>query len=87
MLQRGMGLSEGALSQRRHQLEAPIKHVFSHVKHTYHVSWGILEDECSLGEHSECAWLDEARMKEVGITTGMKKIYSQVKQHSKLSKK
>ena len=67
--------------------EAPVEHVFSHVRHTMwiehgdgsrHVDHSALDEWTSL-DGKEIRWMSEEDMQNVGVTAGVKKILKAVK--------
>lgn len=65
-----------------------IEHIFSHVRHTYHIEYGeIVEDDSGTlanasaftSDGREVRFMSEDDMKTVGITSGVKKVLKSVK--------
>lgn len=68
----------------------PIEHVFSHVRHTMLLGFGelqsshaysspFLEQDSFTIESKEFRWMSESDMQDVGITSGVRKVLSQMK--------
>ena len=75
------------------QLPEPIEHIFSHIRHTMHIEHSLLnvkvendEDTVWLREGREYSWMDATRMRQVGVTAGVKKVIASVTGSSEKSK-
>ena len=78
-------VDESIAVQKRKQInDAPITHVFSHVCHTMWIEHNHINDEImlegwKLENGREARWMTEDDMKNVGVTSGVKKILAAVK--------
>ena len=72
---------------------SPMEHIFSHIRHTMWIDYACVTEELQTKEWSatngkEVRWMRESDMKELGITSGVKKILKAVKdEQEKNSKK
>jgi adenine-specific DNA glycosylase len=75
-------------ARERYQLEVPIEHIFSHVRHTMWIEVALSQqadnDEAQLQWISpggkEVRWMSDSDMKLVGVTSGVKRIIKTVNQ-------
>lgn len=75
---------------QRQQLDSPVEHIFSHVRHTMWIEVASIQpdrtEKFQLEWKSPCGrevrWLSESDMKSVGVTSGVKRIIATVKQHN-----
>mmetsp|Transcript_6494 Transcript_6494/g.14101 ORF Transcript_6494/g.14101 Transcript_6494/m.14101 type:complete len:771 (+) Transcript_6494:129-2441(+) len=84
-----------ALSGRKQFGNAPIEHIFSHVRHTMWIEHGSITEK----KHSmmsmrwksedgiECGFLTESDMKSVGITSGVRKVLAAVHKLREIGRK
>ena len=79
---------EPSLVLNRTNIRDSIEHIFSHVRHTYHIEYGeVVEDDSGTlakasaftSDGREVRFMSEDDMKTVGITSGVKKVLKAVK--------
>lgn len=69
------------------RLDGPIEHVFSHVRHTMWIDCGVVSDAITELDMSNARWMCDADMKQVGLTSGVKKIMAAVQRPTATKKR
>lgn len=87
-------MTTGALSRRKQFGNAPIEHIFSHVRHTMWIEHGSITEKHSMmsmrwksEDGIECGFLTESDMKSVGITSGVRKVLAAVHKLREIGRK